>query len=361
MIVTGGCCHDYTGQSKVLMDTLNAVMPINWTVVQGMTRLPDGKLPLYENPDWARGMDIVVHNECWANGDLPAPIVQNITRPNVARMFFHCSLHSYRVMTDDSWRELIGMTSRRHTRAHNILLKWADGDPITAGLPPYVTPIDELYVIEKVWPNTKALATAVSPEPDGATYPLVWTHEYHGARVFGTSLGHGNETFNTNQFKELVTRGFRWALKKEPIALPQPEAPTWQGSRHREGRSTQLPRHRRQPDVAAADDGRIVLRSSDADRLVSVNVLWSCRGTLCRGAATGPGASGRPRRWGGARAWRGGHRRSRPPCPRSRGLLLSIRRRTIGAGRCGRATASTATARRREVRRPGRTSSARRS
>ena len=116
MIVTGGCCHDYTGQSKVLMDTLNAVMPINWTVVQGMTNVPDGKLPLYENPDWAKGMDIVIHNECWANGDLPAPIVQNITRPNVPRMFLHCTLHSYRVMTDDGWRELIGMTSRRHTR-----------------------------------------------------------------------------------------------------------------------------------------------------------------------------------------------------------------------------------------------------
>jgi hypothetical protein len=23
LIITGGCCHDYTGQSKVLMDTLN--------------------------------------------------------------------------------------------------------------------------------------------------------------------------------------------------------------------------------------------------------------------------------------------------------------------------------------------------
>ena len=185
--------------------------------------MPDGKLPLYENPDWAKGMDIVIHNECWANGDLPAPIVQNITRPAVPRMFFHCTLHSYRVMTDDAWRELIGMTSRRHTRAHNILLKWAEGDPITAGLPPFVTPIDELYVIEKVWPNTKALATAVSPEGMASTYPLVWTHEYRGARVFGTTLGHGNETFNTNQFKELFTRGFRWALKKEPIALPPPE------------------------------------------------------------------------------------------------------------------------------------------
>jgi hypothetical protein len=221
MIVTGGPFHDYTGQTKVLMDTLNAVMPINWTVVQGMSNATNLMLPLYNNPDWAKGMDIVIHNECWADADLPAPIVQNITRPAVARMFFHCTLHSYRVMTDDAWRELIGMTSRRHTRAHNILLKWADGDPITAGLPPFVTPTDELYVIEKVWPNTKALATAVSPE-DGATYPVVWSHDYRGTRVFGTTLGHGNETFNTNQFKELFTRGFRWALKKEPIALPPP-------------------------------------------------------------------------------------------------------------------------------------------
>jgi hypothetical protein len=221
MIVTGGPFHDYTTQSKVLMDTLNAVMPINWTVVQGMSHATDVKLPLYNNPDWAKGMDIVIHNECWADRDLPAPIVQNITRANVPRMFIHCTLHSYRVMTDDSWRELIGMTSRRHTRVHNILLKWAEGDPITAGLPPFVTPLDELYVIDKVWPNAKALATAVSPE-DGVTYPLVWTHDYRGARVFGTTLGHGTETFHTNQFKELMTRGFRWALKKEPIALPPP-------------------------------------------------------------------------------------------------------------------------------------------
>jgi hypothetical protein len=178
-------------------------------------------------------MDIVIHNECWANGDLPANIRENITGANVPRMFFHCTLHSYRVMTDDSWRELIGMTSRRHTRSHNILVKWVDGDPITAGLPPYVTPIDELYVIEKVWPNTKALATAVSPEADGSTYPIVWTHEYRGARVFGTTLGHGNETFATNQFKELFTRGFRWALKKEPIALPPPPEPQRGGGRGR--------------------------------------------------------------------------------------------------------------------------------
>lgn len=222
LIVTGGCCHDYTEQSKVIMDTLGAVMPINWTVVQGITSIPGGKLALYDNPNWAADFDIVLHNECWADGDLPPQVVRNIVRTNgrpVPRMFFHCSLHSYRVMTDDSWRELIGMTSRRHTVAHNIALTWAVGDPITAGLPPFVTPIDELYVMEKVWPGTKPLATAVSPE-DGKSYPQVWTHEIRGARVFGTSLGHGPETWATNQFKELITRGFRWALRIEPIALP---------------------------------------------------------------------------------------------------------------------------------------------
>ena len=221
MIVTGGPFHDYSGQTKILMDTLGAAMPINWTVVQGLTHLTTFKLPLYDNPDWAKGMDIVIHNECWADADLPAPIVENITRPAVPRVFIHCTLHSYRIMTNDSWRELIGMTSRRHTRSHNILIKWVDGDPITDRLPPFVTPIDELYVIDKVWPNTRPLATAVSPE-DGKTYPLVWTHDYRGTRVFGTTLGHGNETFNTNQFKELLTRGFRWALKREPIAMPPP-------------------------------------------------------------------------------------------------------------------------------------------
>ena len=44
MIVTGGPFHDYSGQSKILMDTLGAVMPINWTVVQGVTCL------LYTSP-----------------------------------------------------------------------------------------------------------------------------------------------------------------------------------------------------------------------------------------------------------------------------------------------------------------------
>ena len=73
-------------------------------------------------------------------------------------------------------------------------MKWADNDPITAGLPPFVTPIDELYVVEKVWPGTKAIATAVNAVDNGfqrpnETYPVVWTHEYRGtARAYSARL-----------------------------------------------------------------------------------------------------------------------------------------------------------------------------
>lgn len=233
LIISGGCCHDYPAQNKALQDLLNPLMPIHWTTVLGMTSIADGKLPFYQNPNWARGYDIVIHNECWTP-DPSQPFLQQIAAPHKAgipSMVFHCSLHSYRSAQADDWREFLGVTSRRHTRAHNITVKWAADDPITAGLPDFVTPIDELYVIEKVWPGTKAIGTAVNNLDNGfqgpnEVYPVVWTKEFGaGARVFGTSLGHGNDTWNTNQFKELVTRGFRWALKKDPIAMPPAAAP----------------------------------------------------------------------------------------------------------------------------------------
>jgi type 1 glutamine amidotransferase len=228
LIVSGGCCHDYPTQAKLLMDMLNPLMPIHWTAVVGMSSIPNARLPFFENPDWAKGYDIVIHNECWV-GDPSTQHLQQIAaqhRTGIPAVFLHCALHSYRSSQSDEWRELIGITSRRHTRAHNFAVKWED-DPITAGLPPFVTPIDELYVVEKVWPGVKSVASVVNTQDNGfqgpnETYPVAWTHEYRGARVFGTSIGHGNETWNTNQFKELMVRGFRWALKKEPIVLPPP-------------------------------------------------------------------------------------------------------------------------------------------
>jgi len=55
--------------------------------------------------------------------------------------------------------------------------------------------MDELYILEKIWPTTQPLATAVS-EADGKEYPVIWTSDYHGARL-RHDLRHGNATCTT--------------------------------------------------------------------------------------------------------------------------------------------------------------------
>ena len=235
LVVSGGCCHDYPGQNRLIYDTFNRVAPINWTQVIGMTNLSvsQGKLPLYADPAYASKFDLVIHNECWASGDFPPSFMQNMAAGHdrgIPAIMIHCSLHSYRSSPLDFWRELIGVTSRRHTFAHQIKVTWNQDDPITKGLPEWTTPTDELYVIEKVWPGTKQIATAINNQRNtqGAldngvsgpneTYPVAWTQLYKGSsRVFGTSLGHANPTWEAPQFQELMIRGFRWVMGKDPL------------------------------------------------------------------------------------------------------------------------------------------------
>ena len=219
LVISGGCCHDYSGEAKVLMDTVGKALPVDWTVAIQGGRGTTGNISLYDNADWAKGFDIVVHNECFADVTDPQ-YLRKITaahRGGVPAMVIHCSMHSYRAATVDDWREFLGVTSKRHTRAFNIPVRIAAKDhAVMSGFKAdWVTPVDELYVIEKLWPNAKALATAVSPE-DQTEYPLVWVNEYGGkTRVFGTTLGHGNDTWNDPVYQDLLTRGFKWALRRQ--------------------------------------------------------------------------------------------------------------------------------------------------
>ena len=74
----------------------------------------------------------------------------------------------------------------------------------------WITPMDELYVIDKVWPGTIPLATSIS-EADGRPYPIAWIHDYGKARVFGTTFGHSDDTFRDPVFLTYVSRGVLWA------------------------------------------------------------------------------------------------------------------------------------------------------
>jgi type 1 glutamine amidotransferase len=218
LVVSGGGFHDYPLQAKVLVDVVGRALPVDWTVAIQGGRGTTGRQPVVERPDWAKGYDIVVHNQCFADTTDEA-LIKRITsahRGGPPAIVIHCAMHTYRASTEDTWREFLGVTTRRHTKSHNISVKVADPEHgVMKGFKAdWVTPVDELYVIDKFWPNSKALATAVSPE-DKKEYPLAWVSSYGGTRVFGTTLGHGNDTWNDPVFQDLLVRAFKWAVGKD--------------------------------------------------------------------------------------------------------------------------------------------------
>ena len=214
LLITGGCCHNYALQSQQLTNAVGKLAAVEWTVVNEGGNGTRAQIPLYANPDWAKGYDVVVHNECFAD-TTDQDYIRSITsahKAGVPAVVIHCAMHTYRATDIDDWREFLGVTSRRHDHLSRYAVKRvAPEHLIVKGIPDgWMTPMDELYVIEKLWPNAKALATSVS-ERDGKTYPVVWVNQYGKARVFGTTYGHSDETFRDAVFLEYLSRGVVWA------------------------------------------------------------------------------------------------------------------------------------------------------
>lgn len=215
LIITGGCCHDYDFQTKAMQKAAaDRNVKVEWTVVNEGGKGTSAQIELYNNPDWAKGYDVVIHNECFAN-TTDADYIRKITSSHKAgtnAVVIHCAMHTYRSAKIDDWREMLGVTSRRHEHQSNYAVQTVEADhPVMKGFPAdYKTPKDELYVIEHVWPNTKVLARSKS-EKTGESHPVLWTNQYGKARVFGTTYGHSNATFSDEVFLNTLTRGIQWA------------------------------------------------------------------------------------------------------------------------------------------------------
>lgn len=214
LLITGGCCHDYDFQKQALTSGISQHAPVEWTVVQEGGESKDFQSKLYSNPDWAKEYDVVVHNECFANTDDPSYIskIVDAHKEGVPAVVIHCAMHTYRAAEVDDWREFLGVTTRRHDHQSHYPVSVTNPDhPIMEDFPSdWVSPKDELYIIEKLWPNAQSLATGTSEET-GKTHPVFWTNQYGNARVFGTTFGHTNETIANPQFQEIVSRGLLWA------------------------------------------------------------------------------------------------------------------------------------------------------
>ena len=218
LVITAGCCHDYEYQTKSLKKALaDRKVDAEWTVVSEGGKATKAEIDFYNDPKWADGFDVVIHNECFANTGNPEYIrkITAVHKAGANAVVIHCAMHTYRAAKIDDWRQFLGVTSRRHDhQSHYAVKKTVPDHPIMKHFPDdWVTPKDELYIIEKLWPTATSLATSVS-ERSGHAQPVIWVNQYGDAKVFGTTYGHSDATFSDPVFTDLLAHGLLWVTGK---------------------------------------------------------------------------------------------------------------------------------------------------
>jgi type 1 glutamine amidotransferase len=231
LFVCGGCCHDYVHQQEIIPKGISARANVEWTIAfdpdKGTTHLN----PVYNNPDWSKGFDVIVHDEC-TSGVTDLDVINNtILKPHkdgLPAVVLHCGMHCYRSKgwpeAITPWYELTGVRSTGHGAQLPISITFVDKEsPITKGLEDWTTIHEELYN------NKFGLLDTVHPLAHGKqTYKdkktgedktdddvVAWTNTYNGkTKVFATTIGHNNETCSDARYLDLVTRGLLWSVGK---------------------------------------------------------------------------------------------------------------------------------------------------
>lgn len=221
LMVTGGCCHDYEMQKMILQEGIGARANVEFAVVH--EEGPDGKkdkshrISIYEKDDWAKGYDVVLHNECFG-AVTDVAFVERIAKPHfegLPAVVLHCSAHSYRMAATDAWRHVVGQKSMSHEKNRDLTVKnLAPDHPVMKGFPmEWLDKADELYKNEVLYPGFVPLAKAYG-EDTKKDHHLIWVNTNGKGKVFGTTMGHNNSTMEAPVFLDLVTRGLLWSCDK---------------------------------------------------------------------------------------------------------------------------------------------------
>ncbi len=227
LLVIGGCCHDYARQ-KELTHGISERANVEWTVAYDTDTSTKHLNPVYENADWAKGFDVVVHNECSADvKDLAT--IDRILKPHregMPAVLLHCAMHSYRSegwpQAVTPWFEFSGLQTTGHGPQEPIAITFTDRkNSITKGMSDWTTGKEELYnnsagkLLETATPLASGRQTYTDKQGRKVTAEsvVVWTNNYRNkTRVFATTLGHNNETVGDPRYIDLVTRGLLWSV-----------------------------------------------------------------------------------------------------------------------------------------------------
>ena len=238
LLVAGGCCHDYRHQKDLLTEGISARANVSWVLAYDRNDSTSHLNPIYEKDDWAKGFDVVLHDECSSDvKNLKA--IDRILKPHregLPAVLLHCAMHCYRSegwpQKVTPWYELTGLPSTGHGAQLPIAVSLLDkNNPITGPLQDWTTINEELYnngggkplATAQPLARGKQTSTDRRGKQTEEDFVVVWTNTYNSkARVFGTTLGHNNVTVGDSRYLDLVTRGLLWSVGKLDAAHLKP-------------------------------------------------------------------------------------------------------------------------------------------
>ena len=235
LLITGGCCHDYVAQKDILKKGIEARANVLVEQMHTDDKSVKPPLPLYGNPDYAKGFDVVIHDECSADISDPA-VIAGVLKPHadgIPGVNLHCAMHCYRFgnfqkpveagAENARWFEYLGLQSTGHGPQEPIAITFVAKDsPIVKGLADWTTIKEELYNNIQILTGQDAgegqagrRRTRTGRRRTTETV-VAWTNEYgpKKTRVFSTTIGHNNATVEDARYLDLVTRGLLWSAGK---------------------------------------------------------------------------------------------------------------------------------------------------
>lgn len=243
LLITGGCCHDYAAQKDLLKTGLEARAHVTVDQVHTDDKSTAPPLAILGKADYAKGYDVVIHDEC-AAAISDAAKIKDVLAPHRAGLpgvNLHCAVHSYRIGDPKQpaeagaeraqWFDYLGIQSSAHGPKLPIQVTTLKADHAAiAGLGwrEWTTNDEELYNNIQVLKTATALQHGVQmvKGKDGAMQKaeavVTWVNDYHGTRVFTTTLGHYNTTVADERYLELVARGLVWACGKSSAEYLKP-------------------------------------------------------------------------------------------------------------------------------------------
>ncbi len=241
LLITGGCCHDYAKQKDILKKGIEERINAEVTQIHTDDKSTKPPLAILGNPEYAKGFDLVIHDECAADIK-DVDTVKAVLKPHndgIPGVNLHCAMHCYRVGNPGTpqkagtpealWFDYLGLQSSGHGPQEPIAISYTAKDsPISQSLENWTTIKEELYnniqittgkelakgaqVVKKK--KKQADGTELEEEQKTETV-VVWTNLYNAkTRVFSTTIGHNNATVEDPRYLDLVTRGALGATGK---------------------------------------------------------------------------------------------------------------------------------------------------